>query len=73
MRKNIKEKWIKEIGVEEIPIGVEVGSMEGDPLTKFRRNLVVQMLKVNLQIEGHLGAEDPMLEEGLVEEGLVCS
>ena len=73
MRKNIKERGIQAIGVEETIIGVEVDSMEGDLLKKFRRNLVVQMLKVSLQIERHLGVEDLMVEEGLVEEGLVCS
>ena len=34
---------------------------------------MVQMLRVSLLIEGHLGAKDPIVEEGLVEEGLVCS
>ena len=47
--------------------------MEGNILIKIRRNLVVQMMKVNLQIEGNLWVEDPMVEKGLVEEGLVCS
>ena len=47
--------------------------MEGDPSIKSKRSLVVQMLKVSLQIEEHLGVEDPMVEEGLVEGGLVCS
>ena len=31
------------------------------------------MLKLSLQIEGYLVAEDPMVEEGLVEEDLMCS
>ena len=47
--------------------------MEGDLLIKIRRNPVVQMLKVSLLIEGHLEVKDLMVEEGLVEGGLLCS
>ena len=46
--------------------------MEDDPLAKIRRSLVVQMLKMSLLIEGHLEARDLMVDQGLVEEGLVC-
>ena len=34
---------------------------------------MIQMLRVSFLIEGNLGVEDPVAEEGLVEEGLVCS
>ena len=47
--------------------------MEGDPLIKVKKSLVDQMLMGSLQIEGLLGVGDPMVEEGLVEGGLVCS
>ena len=46
--------------------------MEGDTLTKIRRSPVVQILKMSLVIEGHLEARNLMVEEGLVEEDLVC-
>ena len=60
------------VGVEAIVIGVEVDSMEGDPSTKIRKSLVDQMLMGSPPIEGLLGVGDPMVEEDLVEGGLVC-
>ena len=54
-------------------VGVEVGSMEEDPSTKIRKSLVDQMLIGSLPIEVLLRVGDPMVEEGLVEGGLVCS
>ena len=62
----------KVVGVEATIIGVEVGSMEGDPSTKIRKSLVDQMLMESPPIEGLLGLGDPLVEEDLVEIGLVC-
>ena len=72
MKRNIKEKGNQVVGVEVIIIGAEVGFMGEDPLIKIRKSLVDQMLMGSLQIEELLGVEDPMVEEGLVEGGLVC-
>ena len=73
MKRNIKEKGNRVVGVEVTIIGVEVGSMGEDPLIKIKKSLVDQMLMGSLQIEELLGVEDQMVEEGLVEGGLVCS
>ena len=73
MKRNIKEKGNRVVGVEVTIIGVEVGSMGEDPLIKIKKILVDLMLVGSLQIEELLGVEDQMVEEGLVEGGLVCS
>ena len=73
MKRNIREKVKQVVGVEVTIIGAKVGSMEEDPLTKAKKNLVDQMLMGSLLIEELLGVGDQMVEEDLVEGGLVCS